>query len=260
MRRGVGANFSQSRVRGSAQTAPTNVANTAVAPPNGDTQRAHSAHIRTNIARLFQDLRTAMRITPQQAATYLQTSVETIAALESGQFEYLPPWPEIARVITAYAAMAGIDGQPVIAAIGDVLRQEAQAYAIAQPHQPPAPVNARHHGAHHLPVDRLLQAGSALANGAKRLPADAMKQVRERPERAFYAVSLPLGIVLLLLNTSALQAAFDHVPRPVSRMAQVVRQYFQEQFAPVREGLRWIEVDDPRRRRGDKLRRTSQSD
>jgi len=26
------------------------------------------------------------------------------------------------------------------------------------------------------------------------------------------------------------------------------------QFAPVREGLRWIEVDDPRRRRADKLR------
>jgi hypothetical protein len=31
------------------------------------------------------------------------------------------------------------------------------------------------------------------------------------------------------------------------------RNKMSEQWAPVREGLRWIEVDDPRQRRGDKL-------
>jgi hypothetical protein len=32
------------------------------------------------------------------------------------------------------------------------------------------------------------------------------------------------------------------------------------QLAPVRDGMRWIDVRDPRSRRSDKLRTTAQSD
>ena len=173
----------------------------------------------------------------------------------------------------AYTALAGIDGRPVLAALADTLRRSANVPMLAAPAPPrdtaPAPSRytavasldveqvppvAKQHVPKAPPVLRFFAAGSALANGAKRLPADALQHVRERPQRALYAVSLPLGIVLLLLNTSALEAAFSNVPRPVARVAQDVRSYFQVQFAPVREGLRWIEVDDPRRRRADKLR------
>jgi Helix-turn-helix domain len=231
MRRGVGAGFPQNRELRSAQ-----------AVPNAAVQTAGSAQARTNISRLFLDLRAALRATPHQVAAHLMVQIETIEALETGHFEFLPPWPETARIVMAYTALVGIDGRPVLAALADVLRASA---VVA----PPAPANARR-----LPAHRLLQAGNALAQGAKRLPAGALNQVRQRPERALYAVSLPLAIVLLMLNTSVLHAAISHVPRPVARMAQDVRQFFQEQFAPVREGLRWIEVDDPRRRRGDKLR------
>jgi hypothetical protein len=198
---------------------------------------------RPDIGRLFFDLRFALRITPHQAAAHLLTRPETILALETGQFELLPHWPETARIVMTYTALAGIDGRPVLAALADAIRASVQPV-----------MRAKVQAANRQPADRLKQAGSAIASSAKRLPADAMKQVRERPERAFYAVSLPLGILMLLLNTSVLHAAISHVPRPVARMAQDVRQFFQEQFAPVREGLRWIEVDDPRRRRGDKLR------
>ncbi|MEQ1671006.1 MAG: helix-turn-helix domain-containing protein [Hyphomicrobium sp.] len=242
MRQGVGAGFPQQSGRsdrpGGGVRAPVHAAAPAAA----------SAQSRANIARLFFDLRAALQATPQQAAAQLMTRPETVLALETGHFEAMPHWPEAARIVMAYTALAGIDGRPVLSAMAEVLRESA----ASQPAPPQAALPAQGH--HHFPVDRLRQAGSALAHGAIRLPADALKQVRERPERALYAVSLPLGIVLLLLNTSALQAAFDHVPRPVARMAQDVRQFFQEKFAPVREGMRWIEVDDPRRRRGDKLR------
>jgi hypothetical protein len=194
---------------------------------------------------LFRDLRNALRLTPHQAAAHLLTRPDVIEAFEAGEFELLPPWPETARVIMAYTSMAGIDGLPILRALAEALRTPAQT-ARALPSSP--------QGSQRLQVERIRQAGTALANGAKKLPAGALKQVRERPERAFYAVSLPLAIILLLLNTSVLQAAFSHVPRPISRMAQDVRQFFQVQFAPVREGLRWIDVDDPRRRRADKLR------
>ena len=223
MRRGVGADFPHHSEHRSVSGAHPAVAS------------AHaSAQSRINISRLFLDLRAALRVTPHQIAAHLMVQPDTIGALETGHFELLPPWAETTRLVMTYTAMAGIDGRPVLAALASVLQVSAEA--------------AR------LKVQRLRQAGSALASGARRLPAGALNQVRQRPERAFYAVSLPLGILLLILNTSVLHAAISHVPRPVARMAQDVRQFFQEQFAPVREGLRWIEVDDPRRRRGDKLR------
>lgn len=237
---------------------------------NDQASQRHSAdNARANIARLFFDLRNALRVTPQQLAIHLQTAPSTLSALEAGDFEHLPVWSETARVVIAYTALAGIDGRPVLAALADTIRRSSNVPLLAAPSRPvtqvaqqtyaPAsteqlPVAVKEQPAARQPVSKFFAASSALANGAKRLPAGALDQVRQRPQRALYAVSLPLGIVLLLLNTSALEAAFSHVPRPIARAAQDVRSYFQVQFAPVREGLRWIEVDDPRRRRGDKLR------
>lgn len=228
---------------------------------------------RANIARLFFDLRSALRVTPQQLALHLQTSPNTIAALEAGDFEHLPVWSETARIVVAYTALAGIDGRPVLAALVDTIRRSNSVPLLAPPtqtakvmhtpaaqharvgHQVEQPASAAQVQSAKVPkVGKILAAGTAFANGAKRLPAGALEQVRQRPQRALYAISMPLAVVLLLFNTSALEAAFSHVPRPVARVAQDVRSYFQVQFAPVREGLRWIEVDDPRRRRGDKLR------
>jgi hypothetical protein len=243
MRQGVGAGFPHHDDRRRVTRGDARTAEPVLAPASA------SAQARLNIAKLFWDLRTALRVTPHQLAAHILTRVEVIEALETGQFEFLPQWPETARIVMAYTALAGIDGRPVLAALADVMRA---AQAAAQP--------VRQNSTRSVQVERLRQAGTAFANGAKRLPAGAIKQVRERPERAFYAVSMPLAAVFMLLNTSALQAAFDHIPRPVASLAHSVRQYFQVNFAPVHEGLRWIEVDDPRRRRGDKLRQAGQSD
>ena len=263
---GAHASFSQASPQSFARQS-------ASAHPNLNAHRSPDA-ARANIARLFFDLRSALRVTPQQLALHLQATPSTLLALEYGDFEHLPVWSETSRVVIAYTALAGIDGRPVLAALADTLRRSANVPMLAAPAPPRdmAPAPSRYTAVasvdvHQVPpvakqqapkkappVRRFFAAGSALANGAKRLPADALQHVRERPRRALYAVSLPLGIVLLLLNTSALEAAFSNVPRPVARVAQDVRSYFQVQFAPVREGLRWIEVDDPRRRRADKLR------
>lgn len=297
MRNGVGAEFPHhDRFSGAqashgfaapqvfvAQPTPAQSYAPPYAQPYSNTYRAADAQ-RSNIARLFLDLRAALRATPQQLALHLQTAPNTLLALEGGDFERLPAWSETARIVIAYTALAGIDGRPVLAAIADTIQRSSHVLELPPPapHREPAPDLANQLLVHEIspvsqpaiapnraepptpPVEarsqptgsmgRLFAAGSALANGAKLFPAGALQQVRERPQRALYAVSLPLGIVLLMLNTSALEAAFSNVPRPVARVAQDVRSYFQVQFAPVREGLRWIEVDDPRRRRSDKLR------
>ena len=46
------------------------------------------------VARFFIDLRRALRLTLPQAAHYVQVHPEVIETLETGQIEYLPPWPK----------------------------------------------------------------------------------------------------------------------------------------------------------------------
>ena len=203
-------------------------------------------HNQVNCARFFIDVRRLLGVTPHQAAVELVTRVETIEALENGQIGLLPPWPETARVVMAYAAWAGIDGRPVLSVIADLMREYRSHQHVALK---PAPV----HTVPRLQVDRIRRAGNAIAHGAIRLPREAIRQVRQRPDRAFYALSFPLAVLIIVLNTSALQASLNHLPRPVVSVATGVKSYFQVAFAPVREGFKWIEVDDPRKRRGDKL-------
>ena len=133
----------------------------------------------------------------------------------------------------------GSTARPVLNAIAGLLAVLSNPAPVGTESQP----NAAQAGGH------FRRAGSAIASGAKRLPQDAMHQIRQRPQRALYALSLPLGLLLLLLNTSV----FALVAKPFSSAVRAVSVYFQEHFAPVRDGLRYIEVDDPRSRRADKL-------
>src|SRR6185437_16454084 len=85
------------------------------------------------ISRFFTDLRRALRLTLPQAAQYMRVHPEIIEMLETGQVEYLPPWPQTAQIIMDYTSVAGIDGRPVITAVGGLL------VALQQPREP-APV------------------------------------------------------------------------------------------------------------------------
>lgn len=95
----------------------------------------------------------------------------------------------------------------------------------------------------------LMRAGSAIASGARRLPQEALYRVRERPQRAVYALSLPLALLLLLMHSSI----FATISQPFSVAVQWVSGYMQEHYGPIRDGMRYIEVDDPETRRADKL-------
>jgi len=230
MRRGVGRNVS---VSGRARNERTDRGR------NGFSSQVQVADNRALIARFFIDLRRALRLTLPQAAQFVQVRPDVIEALEIGQVEFLPPWPETARVVMAYAAMAGVDGRPVLNAIGGLLAEFSRSAPAGQQFSRYASQAGGH----------FLRAGSALANGAKRLPQDAIHQMRKRPQRALYALTLPFGIVLLMLHTSV----FEMVAKPFGASVRWVSVYFQEHFAPVRDGLRYIEVDNPRSRRADKL-------
>lgn len=195
------------------------------------------------LARFFVDLRRALRVTLPQAADYLRVPSEVIEALETGDVEFLPPWPETVQIIMSYAAMARIDARPVLTALGHLL-----SLLPPPPQEQPEPVRERGRG-HVAQAERPLgRARSAIANGARLIPRDAMHQIRERPQRALYALSVPLLLVLLFHGS-----VLNYVSQPFGSAVRHASVYFQEHFAPVRDGFRWIETDDPRSRRVDKL-------
>ena len=72
--------------------------------------------------------------------------------------------------------------------------------------------------------------------------------------------SLPLGLMLLALNSGLAGKIAVKPPRPVVKARSSVGTALAVRLAPVRDGLRWIDVADPRTRRGDKLQPTAQSD
>lgn len=230
MRRDVGRNVS-GEVRALTRGAPERI-----------THSNDVARERAEIARFFGDLRRTLRLTLPQVATHFRVGHEVLEALETGHVEYLPPSHETARFIMAYTAAGRIDGRAVLGAIGRLVSKiERDGYNAPVPVQPSRPaVNRRR---------QILQAGSAIAHNASRLPKGAIEHMRRRPDRAFYALSLPLGFLLLALNMGPLA----HVTRPFSASVEWFSGYFQEHFGAVRDGLRYIEVDDPRSRRGDKL-------
>lgn len=203
--------------------------------------------VQLSIARFFRELRSGLQITPHQAAAELLTQVEVIAALEAGDTVHLPAWPETQRIVMTYAGWARVDGRPLLAAISSL---QARQSAVSNP--APAGQTARR-----VPMqassERLRRAGNALAQGAKRLPRDAIQQAKQRPVRTLYTLSLPIAGLILLLNTSLLQSAVVNLPSSFVHVLKGGRELLTAYWAPVREGLRWIDVDDPRARRGDKL-------
>ena len=255
-------------------------------------QHQQIAESRALIGQFFIDLRRALRLTLPQAAEYLQVRPEVIEALETGHVEYLPDWPDTSAIVMTYTSMAGINGRPALNAIGQLISylssfapvqslpatsEYASAHVPAQAYSPPQAQGQPFPRSQPLPrseprslpgnpaspprgrqparqasvqAANFMRAGSAIANGAKRLPQEALNQFRRRPQRALYAVSLPLGLMLLMLHSSI----FETVSKPFGSAVRWASSYFQEHYGPIRDGLRYIEVDDPRSRRGDKLR------
>ena len=92
-----------------------------------------------------------------------------------------------------------------------------------------------------------------VAEGAKRIPIEALNQARERPVRTFYALSLPLGLAIVMLNSNVVGAVLSYIPGPFKSAAGYLHDVMAVNFAPEREGLKWIEVTNPRSRRTDRM-------
>jgi hypothetical protein len=213
-----------------------------------------AAAIGNEVGRFFQDLRRAFRISQAQAAQRLATRVDIVAALEAGQIGGLPPWPETCRIVRTYAGLAGLDPRPI-------LHSMELLFTMA----PRPPVSVRQNllprlGRQGAPLLAALGTGRKAALNAATRGVDAMQHRNARTGLALSAAAVFVALVVLVTQTSVLEAAVSQLPPSVARIVRGAHDYVIVRMAPVRDGLRWIDVSDPRSRRSDKLQTTARSD
>jgi hypothetical protein len=102
-------------------------------------------------------------------------------------------------------------------------------------------------------VARLGAAVARLRPSGRDLIGKARGVLAERTVRRSLAGLGAAAMLALLAWTSMLQAAVVTLAPPLAGVVRHVHEFIVVQMAPEREGLRWIEVADPRSRRGDKL-------
>jgi hypothetical protein len=209
--------------------------------------------------RLFRDLRTVLCLSVPQAAACLRAHPSVIDALESGCPERLPGWPETVRIVSAYTRMAQIEPAMVL----ERLRRQIAAHVV-RPEPPDVRTRAaaalQHLRAHAVGqasgVMGLLVSAPATLTSRRSVLASSLAAGQARPSvrMAAAAVLACLALAGVAAPSSLLQASVSSVRKPLTSLLHSVSDQMSVLLAPVREGHRWIDVDDPRSRRSDKLR------
>jgi hypothetical protein len=187
--------------------------------------------VAAQIAHFFRDLRRNFRFSQPEAARRLGTNIDIIAALEAGDVSSLPPWPETCRIVQAYTGFARLDSVPVLRLIEMLQIRIGRSSSPPQDYEDERGIAGRMFG------------------GFK----NAWNGGVGRGLGVLVAMSIPVAIVVLVTQTAVLEAAVAKLPPPMARIVRGAQNFIIVQLAPVRDGLRWIDVPDPRTRRGDKL-------
>jgi hypothetical protein len=217
---------------------------------NADREPGRPAVSPAEIANVFVQLRHYLQISLHQAAALLNTDADIIAALESGAVRDLPAWPETTRIVRAYAGLANIDPGPVLRGLEALVRSSSRNPAARIPARQtlaPAPYAAGADHEHDGLDDVADDAAGPARPWSSRLPSRSMVW-RMCSVAAFLAV---LGVGS---QQGVLQAAVGKLPAPVAQLARDTSDMLLVRVSSRFEGLPWIDVADPRSRRGDKLR------
>ena len=240
-----------------------------------------------DVSPLLSGVRKAQGQSEAMLAGRLGTSADVVRALEAGQLASLPPWPETHRIVEKWLADAGFDPRPALVNLERVFaaRSSVPAAKPAGPSYRGQSGAAHRHGNGAKSLSRLSGEVGDTGGRSRRALLSLLRPPRLRLDAARRALSrrpslfsvgfglppsrsariLALVIVLVVLGGTASQTqvvagALAKLPAPAERAVRSISDFFAVRFAPLRQGHRWIEVDDPRSRRGDKLRIGRHSD
>ena len=194
-----------------------------------------AGQLHAETANFFKQLRQYLNLSAHQAAALLETHPDVIEALESGALHDLPPWPETHRIASQYTAMAGIDPTPALRYFSQHCNSKARS------------ADAADHG------DAAIRQDVAAAPNNR---SPWMPHISRLPVMRIVAVAGLLAVLGLGSSGTVIQAATGALPAPVAITVRDAHDAVLTLFSPKFEGMAWINVNDPRTRRSDKLLRT----
>lgn len=214
-----------------------------------------STGVDERVATIFRDMRVGLGVSIPELAHSLSTTPAVIETLESGHVRAFPPWPETVRIVSELGKLHRVDARPILARIRDQVGPAGlgQVPRIA----PAGRASTEKH-----PLLRIRdRARTAVPKTRGEGPERSRRRVR-RAARALFAISTPVALFagtmwLAQAQPALMLKAVSKLPEPVARFMRPAVEYVVVQMAPRREGLRWIEVPDPRTRKSDKLRQAS---
>jgi hypothetical protein len=201
------------------------------------------------IAQIFTNMRLAMRVSRETVARRLATTTFIIDSFEAGSIGSLPHWKETTRIVRGYCEVLRLDPEPILWR----LRSRLQAAAASPPTPgaalatPPEPASAASPAS--LPPPR------TPSSEAVRSPAPP---ARRRGQQVLVGLAVPVLLLavaagLVHLAPRAVYRAAILLPDPIEGPLRSGIDYLTLLTAPHRDGLRWVDVGDPRLRKADKL-------
>jgi hypothetical protein len=187
------------------------------------------------IAHIFRNMRAAMRLPREAVARRLATTQAVIEELENGAFASLPHWPETVRIVRSYCELLGLDPQPLLWRFQQLLRGAGGAAGEDVPTRPanPPPMALR-----------------------KPPPREPLSRHRSGVGRLLLLATPPVvmaGVASLAIwAPGPTYKAISRLPHSLAGPARAGMDLFVLYSAPRRDGLRWIDVGDPRLRKVDK--------
>jgi len=199
------------------------------------------------LGKIFRNMRLSMKASREAIARRLTTSTTTLDNLEAGAIAALPHWKETVRIVRAYCELLRLDPEPILWRIRSQL--QALAANVTPAHQPsPHPAEAAN-----------ASRGAPRPHSAARAdPSGPGQHRRRRRGRAMLALSAPIALAavvvyLVQLAPRPVYRAAALLPSPIEIKVRAGLDYLMLLTAPRRDGLTWIEVDDPRTRKTDRL-------
>jgi len=203
------------------------------------------------LGHIFRNMRLAMKVSRETIARRLATSTACVDTFEAGAVAALPHAKETDRIVRGYCELLRLDPEPIL------WRIRGHAQALAEQARSAAP----------MPLPAAIVPSTAGRSAHRSQPGARTERTRgERPQphahrrrtRALFALSAPVALLAALVYVAhaaprPVYRAVGLLPQPAGRAVRVVLDYVVLLTAPRREGLRWIEVSDPRLRKADKL-------
>jgi Helix-turn-helix domain len=205
------------------------------------------------LGQIFRNMRLAMKVSRETIARRLATSTVCVDNFEAGAVAALPHTKETDRIVRGYCELLRLDPDPILWRIRSRLQALAEQARAAAPTPLPAaivPTTASRSSRRSQPITPRKETTSSERSAAR--------WAQRRRTRALFALSAPVALLAALVYVAhaaprPVYRAIALLPGPARHAARAGLDYAVLLTTPRREGLRWIEVSDPRLRKADKL-------